>query len=241
MCRLVTFRMRLLITRVQLRFFDESEGDGAKQDFTYSECSLKGYIDMEVDDGESGRRLMSVLEGITKANLLCIWKDECWRQTVVQENYNYMSSTSEATREIWVRRYVEPAHLRETMCLRMFSAQHHAAPPDFPTNVRRVREATVSPSFTSILQAIGFKKNKASDVYVKCQMFHVRNGTPEHIMTLVQKHFKDKDMTAEVFRSRYLVEVKGRCEADDNLERVSKCVVEFSNQLKPFVIMTKIG
>eukprot|EP01070_Trichotokara_eunicae_P004799 Trichotokara_eunicae@DN4173_c0_g1_i1.p1 len=169
-----------------------------------------------------------------------LWKDELWRMPSRGDGANYLQSTDRGNKELWIRRYFTPTHLEDVLAVRVFGPQHEVTAPDFPTNANRVLECTANTSVLSIYQTLGLKRSPPNDSFSSGDLFHSKSGTPEHIIVAVTRKFSDPMFSEETFPNKLLIELKGRTEKDENLERLARRMIEFGGKLHPYATLLKI-
>eukprot|EP00914_Ancora_sagittata_P004394 GHVO01009524.1.p1 GENE.GHVO01009524.1~~GHVO01009524.1.p1 ORF type:complete len:615 (+),score=114.20 GHVO01009524.1:106-1845(+) len=213
------------------------EEEAVASEFLYTEFSLKGIVSPDNVDA-----LLNAIRGVMDTEVYSLWKDECWRiSTKGADSLNLLSSSEADGGELWVRKYAFPLHFRGYYCVRMFSPEHQAVSSDCSTNASRVRESLVSPSFLGMMRALGFRRSKQNDSYVKSRVFHVNSGTPEHVMAIVEAHYKDRKMSRSVLENqKYLVHLKARSRtADVSAKPIAQRLFGIASLLEPHVYMMK--
>eukprot|EP01054_Gregarina_sp_Poly1_P009421 Gregarina_sp_Poly_1__9420@NODE_58_length_17191_cov_34_446508_g49_i0_p10_GENE_NODE_58_length_17191_cov_34_446508_g49_i0NODE_58_length_17191_cov_34_446508_g49_i0_p10_ORF_typecomplete_len175_score14_70_NODE_58_length_17191_cov_34_446508_g49_i01165012174 len=153
---------------------------------------------------------------------------------------SFLQSGSKSSREVWLRRYLLPEHLRNIFALRIYSAQYLAMPNGFPTNARRVKETTVSPSITLILDGIGFQRAPPNDVYARGIVYHIDSGTNRHLMVSCLKFYSSRLMTEEMFPDKVFVEAKGRTDKDSQMNAIGLALTDLAQKIEPHVHLMKL-
>eukprot|EP01071_Lankesteria_metandrocarpae_P005626 Lankesteria_metandrocarpae@DN4070_c0_g1_i2.p1 len=227
-----------------------SEG---KVTYLYTECSLKGFIGINATGAVTPTvgtvygtarvsALIELFRGMTEVEVNSVWNEQSWRlpETYFSASSNFAETTNEGAREVWVRRYLEPANMTDILCVRMFSSEYHAVPADFETNARRVNEATTSLSYLGLLKAQGFRRHRASSTYVKSNVYHGRAGAPDAIIATLLRYFKDRKLTQETFPGVVFVEIKSRVKDDRLLGKAARRLKDVAAQVESLVTLMKL-
>eukprot|EP01053_Blabericola_migrator_P009994 Blabericola_migrator_1__9993@NODE_552_length_7652_cov_40_220040_g145_i2_p2_GENE_NODE_552_length_7652_cov_40_220040_g145_i2NODE_552_length_7652_cov_40_220040_g145_i2_p2_ORF_typecomplete_len488_score78_00_NODE_552_length_7652_cov_40_220040_g145_i229024365 len=211
------------------------------QDFLYTECTLMGLIN-EKAAPQALPALCKLLQSICDVSLKGIWKDECWRIDAdsTAATGSFLQSGSKSSREVWLRRYLLPEHLRNVFAMRIYSAQYLAMPAGFPTNARRVKETTVSPSITLILDGIGFQRAPPNDVFVRGVLYHIDSGTNRHLIVSCLKFYSSRLMNEDMFPDKVFIEAKGRTEKDSQMNAIGTALTDLAQKLEPHVHLMKL-
>eukprot|EP00922_Rhytidocystis_sp_ex-Travisia-forbesii_P030989 GHVS01045692.1.p1 GENE.GHVS01045692.1~~GHVS01045692.1.p1 ORF type:complete len:298 (-),score=77.87 GHVS01045692.1:18-815(-) len=207
----------------------------------YTECTLQGLV----SDLENFNGLMDCLKGTSDSHIADVqWVDQCWRrqqQTLDKlTEVNFLVHHQRQQQELWVRHYLRPTDLTKFSCLRAFSSAHVVkAHKKTTSNVRRVCESVVSPNMTTLLaNHMGYRLNH--EIFVQADIFHTKYGNASHIITLVQRHFQDRQFSSESRPCTVLVEVKGRLMEDNLLAAVEANLKIFADSLQPYVAVRKV-
>eukprot|EP00917_Polyrhabdina_sp_WS-2016_P024907 GHVP01053723.1.p1 GENE.GHVP01053723.1~~GHVP01053723.1.p1 ORF type:complete len:272 (+),score=32.99 GHVP01053723.1:747-1562(+) len=209
-------------------------------DFQCLEYSLKGLIDTS-NDFDQYNKAIALVRKNSSIESESFYKDECWRLHSGDTSKNFLSSSLESCKEVWVRKYAYPAHLVGTFALRMFGAEHQTVPPNFPTNAKRVTEAVCSSSIVSVLKFMGFRKSARNDAFAHVTMFQTKCGTTDHAIITFTRFYKDANFNVPMWPGRVVVELKSRNADEDHSNVVAASLLALASHLKPVVHLSKLS